>query len=76
MSTWTLVTSVATTISPILFTTIGTRLGIANKPQLYGPLIMAFVVLGYIPAAFTFFIAGRRYSEEQVARGAKAREIA
>ena len=76
MGTWTLCTTFASTFSPLIFSYSGTKLNIAANASIYGPLIMTFVLLGYLPAAFVFFLAGKRYRLEYTKRAKKSKVIA
>ena len=57
-------TNIAQTCSPILFGTIGAMLSVTTNVNFYGPMIMTFVALGYIPAAILFFLGGKRYADD------------
>ena len=68
VSAWQMYTNIAQTLSPILFGFVATYFNIKATPSLYGPMIMAFVALGYLPAALFFYLGGRSYVRDQTER--------
>ena len=68
VSAYTFVTTVAQTISPILFSYIGNIVGVVQNPRLYGPLISAFITFGYAMSSIFYWKAGKNYKKVMIER--------
>lgn len=56
-------TTLASTVSPLIFSRIATELDVANNPNLYGTIITGFCVIGYLGSVPFFYKAGREYEK-------------
>ena len=65
LGAYNLYTSLATTLSPIIFGYLATLYNAKTNPMVYGRLLIAFVLSGYLPAAFFYRIAGKKYVAQQ-----------
>jgi len=51
------------TVSPAIFSFFANKVGAIANPQLYGPLIAAFTVLGYVGSIPFWWKAGQHYKK-------------
>ena len=56
------VSTIASTISPIIFGFLATLFNAKSNPAVYGYLISAFVAFGYSISSYFYFYAGINYS--------------
>ena len=68
ISAWNLYCSLCHSISPILFGVLATFLNAKANPIIYGKLLIAFVIGGYLPAGLLFWKGGKRYEEVMLDR--------
>ena len=64
-------TSFAQTASPIIFGYLAALYNAKANPAMYGRLIIAFVLSGYLPSALLYWIAGKKYVTHQAEQKAK-----
>ena len=57
------VTHAFQTSAPLLFSFFVKALNVKSRPSLYGPLVAAFVIAGYIGSAIFYWRAGNEFSK-------------
>lgn len=63
ISGYNLFTNLAQTIAPILFGFLATGLNAKKFTGVYGPIITAFCLAGYLPSAYFYFKAAKAREE-------------
>lgn len=64
MSSYNLFTNLAQTVSPIIFGFLATAVNAKKFTGLYGPMIAAFLLAGYLPSAVYYFMSGNSYKRD------------
>lgn len=68
ISAWNLYSSMCHSVSPILFGVLATFFNAKANPAIYGKLLIAFVLGGYLPAGILFWKGGQSYRKVMLDR--------
>ena len=61
LSTFNMFLDLSQAFMPVVFGYLATYFGAKFNPQIYGNLVLAFIILGYTPAVLFYHFAGKEY---------------